>query len=75
MLKFYKLPTENQEDFDLTNNNARLEILPLEQIRPNPYQPRKVFNQEALEELANSLRQYGLLQPINVRKLSLIHIL
>ena len=69
MLKFYKLPTENQEDFDLTNNNARLEILPLEQIRPNPYQPRKVFNQEALEELANSLRQYGLLQPINVRKM------
>lgn len=42
--------------------------IPIDSIRPNPYQPRRVFSQEALEELCQSIRQYGLLQPIAVRK-------
>lgn len=42
----------------------------IESIRPNPYQPRKQFNMAALEELCDSIRQYGVLQPINVRKIS-----
>jgi len=42
----------------------------IENIRPNPYQPRKQFNISALEELCESIRQYGVLQPINVRKMS-----
>lgn len=42
--------------------------IPIESIRPNPYQPRRVFSQEALEELCASIKQYGLLQPISVRK-------
>ena len=42
--------------------------IPIEAIRPNPYQPRRVFAQEALEELCASIKQYGLLQPISVRK-------
>ena len=42
--------------------------IPIEAIRPNPYQPRRVFAQDALEELCASIRQYGLLQPISVRK-------
>ena len=42
--------------------------IPIEAIRPNPYQPRCVFAQEALEELCASIKQYGLLQPISVRK-------
>lgn len=42
--------------------------IPIDSIRPNPYQPRRVFSQEALEELCQSIRQYGLLQPISVRK-------
>jgi len=37
-------------------------------IRPNPAQPRKVFRQEALEELAQSIRQHGILQPLSVRR-------
>lgn len=41
--------------------------IPLERIRPNPYQPRKVFNRTALQELADSIREYGVLQPISVR--------
>ena len=41
--------------------------LPLTAIRPNPYQPRRAFDDERLQELAESLRQHGLLQPITVR--------
>jgi len=41
--------------------------LPLAQIRPNPYQPRRAFDEDALTELAESLRVSGLLQPIVVR--------
>ncbi|KAF5069878.1 Nucleoid occlusion protein [anaerobic digester metagenome] len=44
--------------------------LPIEKIRPNPYQPRKYFNLGALEELAESITAYGILQPITVRKMS-----
>ncbi|UEX90084.1 ParB/RepB/Spo0J family partition protein [Staphylococcus ratti] len=40
--------------------------LNLSDIRPNPYQPRKHFNQEKLEELAQSIAQHGVLQPIVV---------
>ncbi|AEY68207.1 nucleoid occlusion protein [Clostridium sp. BNL1100] len=42
----------------------------IDHIRPNPYQPRKQFNKMALEELCDSIKQYGVLQPINVRRLS-----
>ena len=37
-------------------------------LRVNPYQPRKVFNQEALEELSNSIKEHGVFQPIIVKK-------
>lgn len=40
----------------------------LDSIRPNPYQPRKVFDAEGLEELRDSIRTHGLLQPIVVRR-------
>jgi ParB family chromosome partitioning protein len=42
----------------------------IKSIRPNPYQPRKQFNRAALEELCESVKQYGVMQPINVRKIS-----
>ena len=42
----------------------------IDSVRPNPYQPRKQFNKQALDELCESIKQYGVLQPINVRKLS-----
>ena len=40
----------------------------LSEIRSNPYQPRKTFNQEALQELADSIKAYGVFQPIIVKK-------
>ncbi|OOC57626.1 ParB/RepB/Spo0J family partition protein [Paenibacillus ihbetae] len=41
--------------------------IPLTQLRANPYQPRKTFNDEAIQELAESIRQHGVIQPIIVR--------
>ncbi len=43
--------------------------IPVDLIEPNPYQPRMAFDGEALEELAESIRTFGLIQPISVRKL------
>lgn len=43
-------------------------VLPIEEIHPNPYQPRKVFDPRGIEELAASLRSSGLIQPLVVRK-------
>jgi ParB family chromosome partitioning protein len=40
----------------------------IRELRPNPYQPRKVFKKEAIEELRDSILQHGILQPIVVRK-------
>lgn len=42
--------------------------IPIEQIRPNPYQPRQRFSEESLVELAASIRELGVLQPIIVRQ-------
>jgi ParB family chromosome partitioning protein len=46
--------------------NVVLEV-PVENIRPNPHQPRKEFDEERLEELAMSIKKHGLIQPITVR--------
>lgn len=51
-----------------SGNGRQVCWLPMEMISPNPQQPRKEFNDFALMELASSIRQYGLLQPITVRE-------
>ena len=48
---------------------GRVMFLPAKAIRPNPAQPRTVFQKDALEELAASIRQHGILQPLSVRRL------
>ena len=47
---------------------GRVMFLPARAIRPNPAQPRKFFQEEALAELADSIRQHGILQPLSVRR-------
>ena len=47
---------------------GRVMFLPARSIRPNPAQPRSVFREDALEELADSIRQHGILQPLSVRR-------
>lgn len=46
---------------------GELRTLPISQIRPNPWQPRQVFDADQLEELASSIKAQGLLQPVVVR--------
>lgn len=49
-------------------NSADILRIPVGLIEPNPFQPRMSFDQEALEELAESIRTLGLIQPITVRR-------
>lgn len=45
-----------------------LKIIPIDKIRPNPFQPRETFDKERIAELADSIKSEGLIQPILVRK-------
>ena len=49
-------------------DKLKLVKLPVSRVLPNPAQPRKVFHQEELESLAQSIRENGLLQPVTVRR-------
>jgi ParB/RepB/Spo0J family partition protein len=52
---------------DSPTRSVGVRIVPVERIEPNPEQPRLAFNQETLDELAASIREHGVLQPILVR--------
>ena len=52
---------------------GRVVFLPSRAIQPNPAQPRKVFREEALAELAQSIHQHGILQPLSVRRVGLTY--
>lgn len=49
-----------------TLTSDQVPLIPINQIRPNPHQPRKTFNQESLEDLAASIREHGIIQPLIV---------
>lgn len=51
----------------LIYHDTCIQHIPLSKIRPNPYQPRKNFEKVKLDELANSIKEYGVMQPITVR--------
>ena len=58
---------------DIQNGDMEVERqeqskIPVDEIRPNPYQPRKVFNDEALKELSSSIKQHGVFTPILAKK-------
>ena len=52
---------------------GRVVFLPARSIRPNPAQPRKIFDHDALRELADSIRQHGILQPLTVRRVGTVY--
>ena len=54
----------------IVNETPKDEItmIDLSELRSNPYQPRKIFDEQALEELANSIKEHGVFQPIIVKK-------
>jgi len=54
------------DSFELEAQGARVEELGVDTITPNPFQPRKYFDENALQELSKSITEHGLLQPIVV---------
>lgn len=55
--------------FNQVNNQEPIFHIEVDKIKPNPYQPRKNFDPEALNELASSIREYGILHPLVVTKI------
>jgi len=51
-----------------TSKETDIVLLPITEIRSNPYQPRKYFGQHALEEMAQSIKEHGVLEPVIVKK-------
>ena len=49
-------------------NKDEIVMLPLSELRPNPYQPRKIFDEESLQELSDSIKEHGVIQPVIVKK-------
>ena len=60
-----KKPNVPQSPEDI---GASYQEIPVSQIVPNPHQPRQVFDEEALAELVHSIKEFGLMQPIVVRR-------
>ena len=50
--------------------DGTLRLLPLQRVEPNPDQPRRDFNEEELQALADSIATHGMLQPLTVREIS-----
>lgn len=50
------------------DNSVRVATIPVDKIKPNPYQPRRSYSEDELVELAQSIRTYGLIQPVIVRE-------
>lgn len=64
------LLTSNRTSNTTTVSSSELQLLPVEFLTPGKYQPRKDMSQEALEDLASSIRAQGIIQPIVVRALA-----
>ena len=54
---------------------GRVVFLPARSIRPNPSQPRKIFREESLASLTESIRSHGILQPLTVRRMGAYYVL
>lgn len=57
-----------ENDFNEISDNETVQDVKLSLIRPNPYQPRRTFDQKALRELASSIQESGVFQPIILRQ-------
>lgn len=60
----------NKVEEKILTQTSKEEIImvKLEELRSNPYQPRKIFDEEALQELSNSIKEHGVFQPIIIKK-------
>lgn len=64
----FRLPERQRDSESRVEGGRRLMMVPIESIRPNPYQPRREFDEENLKELAASINEAGLIQPLVVQK-------
>ena len=62
------LPSVGEESTGVTSSNGSLIMCPTKDITPNPYQPRKKMDKASLRQLADSIAEKGILQPLVVRK-------
>ena len=69
----FKFPGLERKYEEKKLEDKKITMLPIDLIRPNPYQPRRKFEQSSMDELCQSIQQYGVIQPINVRKVSNSH--
>ena len=53
----------------MCKTEMEIKNIPIKSIKPNPYQPRRDFNKQALEELSQSIKSFGVIQPISVRRI------
>ena len=60
--------SESQYETAIPKDSEGAVEVPVESIRPNPYQPRKTFDKEKLKELSESIKKHGIIQPLIVRK-------
>ena len=68
---FYNEPIDyNKVEEKILTETPReeIELVKIDELRSNPYQPRKVFDEEALQELATSIKEHGVFQPIIIKK-------
>ena len=64
-----ELPSHSSAETPSAPMGAHFAEIPLDEITPNPRQPREIFDEDALQELVTSIQEVGLLQPIVVRQL------
>jgi len=64
------LPGSDKIDSNTAHSSEIFDMIDISKIIINPYQPRKEFDQQSLEELSDSIRKYGLIQPITCRKVN-----
>ena len=62
----YEKDLSELDSFELEEQGARVADIAIKSITPNPFQPRKYFDEQALKELSHSIKEHGLLQPIVV---------
>lgn len=63
-----EIENNENDELDSQKNSGNSSSIPIKKIRINPWQPRREFDQNALDELAESIRTHGLIQPISVRR-------
>ena len=63
-----KIESKNKSENEELSNNENIQFVDIKNVINNPNQPRQIFSPEEIEELANSIKIYGVLQPILVRK-------